>query len=266
MSLRNHLRRGGRLIVLVVLCALVGLTAAEAHAAVSPDGASPVAAPSALSFPLDHFWCYHTSGAPVNEDVQLKDEFAPNGPIGVAVNVPVRFCNPTKKQFNGAITQIQHPNDHLLWYKIGQPSAKPTIHVGVNNQFGKAKLLVYQPAIALAVPTQLVPNAPPKDTDHFECYKVQGQPLNVKVVLSDQFQTSPSLVVASPVVLCNPTLKIHKGVTTNVMHPKAHLVCYNVTPVQFTKNIGTVNQFRSEKPTVKTADLLCVPSKKRIIP
>lgn len=229
----------------------------------SSAAAIPPFAPDA-ALPLNHFFCYQiTTSQPVSETVRLQDQFDTK-PKKAKVGAAVRLCNPVQKTHDNKVTEILYPNDHLLLYRIGTHRAEPSIEVQVRNQFGVAQLAVYTPAEVLMVPTRKLPHGRPKDTDHFKCYAVQGQPLNVPVILKDQFQQKQTLVL-SPFALCNPTRKFHKDRWTEIKHPDAHLVCYQVEPAQFTKKVTTINQFRREDITAVFADLLCVPSRKKIL-
>jgi hypothetical protein len=253
------------LVGLALLCAFASVISASASAEARPTHGPDITFAGVLTFPLDHFWCYRTQGTTVDQRVQLQDQFD-TALVDTLVGVPQLFCNPTRKNFQGIVTKIQHPNDHLLWYQIGVANPTPSLKVLVVNQFGKARLAVFLPAVALAVPTQKNTLPPPVDTDHFKCYRVSGPSLNLGVTLRDQFQRSPNLVVSRPVFLCNPTVKVHNAKTFPILHPESHLVCYVITRVRFTQNILTFNQFRQEAPIVTNPNLLCVPSKKRILP
>lgn len=254
------------LVVLALAFALFTLASSESALARLDPGSNAAALVSAApdALPLDHFYCYRVKeGLPVNQTVLLKDQFDQNF-LDAVVGVALRLCNPVEKTHNGKVFKVTHPNDHLVWYKIGTPVAPPQIKVDVNNQFGKRRLKVYLPAEALAVPSQKLPHDPPKDTDHFKCYRVKGDAINVPVGLKDQFQAT-QVSVLRPVYLCNPTIKNHNGALTDIKYPQAHLVCYTVTPKDFVKKVTTINQFRQENLKTSVADLLCAPSKKEIV-
>lgn len=225
---------------------------------------APVLEPDA-PLPLNHFLCYRiTSGAPVSKTVRLQDQFDKR-PRKALVWDPVRLCNPVKKSHGTKVSDILYPNDHLVLYSIGTHAMTPTLKVQVGNQFGKQQLDVYRPAEVLMVPSRKLPHGRPQNTDHFKCYYVTGQPVNATVGLQDQFQQIPQTVVLQPFGLCNPTRKYHKQKWTEVLHPDAHLVCYVIQPITFSKTVTTVNQFRREQITTTSADLLCAPSRKKIL-
>lgn len=223
-----------------------------------------VRAPDA-PLPLNHFWCYQVaSSQPVNEKVKLQDQFS-SRPRRALVNDPNRLCNPVRKKHGDKTTEILNPRDHLVVYNIGKHDGDPKRAVQVRNQFGVAQLAVYFPAEVLMVPSRKLPHRKPRDTDHFKCYYVQGQPENETVGLRDQFQETPATVVLQPVWLCNPVRKYHKDKWTEIRYPEAHLVCYALSPKDFTKIVTTINQFRREELTVLYSDLLCVPSRKKVL-
>ncbi|PYM11966.1 MAG: hypothetical protein DMD81_25420 [Candidatus Rokuibacteriota bacterium] len=240
---------------------------------------------------LDHFKCYRiVEGTPANDFVQLHDQFdvTADGVVQfehVFVRDPVLFCNPVKKATStGQVTPIVNEDNHLKMYFIA-PTTAQTRTVLVTNQFtGTAitPLVVFQPLI-LAVPTQKRPHGPPERLDHFKCHLVDGKSVDLPVALADQFDTE-RVFVGRPLLLCNPTVKIHgqtiagtdrdPALQDNVIkpgNPDAHLVCYRVvsppttaptaTP---TRAVQVINQF--DKEIIKVADpiLLCVPSRKQL--
>lgn len=230
---------------------------------------------------LDHFKCYRiTEGTPANDFVLLHDQFdfTPNGaPFfeHVVVQNPLLFCNPVKKTTStGQQTPIVNENNHLEIYHIA-PTTAQTRTVTVTNQFtGSAltPLVVFQP-FALAVPTQKRPHDLPERLDHFKCYLVQGAPVNVAVRLDDQWGRE-SARVGRPVLLCNPTEKVHGEnpagadieTVTPITNPDAHLVCYRIAVPNLSPNRAAHVRNQFDKDTIKVAQpvLLCVPSRKQV--
>jgi hypothetical protein len=237
---------------------------------------------------LDHFKCYRvTEGTPANDFVKLQDQFdvsvaGVNLFEHVFVQNPILFCNPVKKITSaGQVTPILNENNHLKMYFIA-PTTAQTRTVTVRNQFtgtASTPLVVFQPLI-LAVPTQKRPHGPPERLDHFKCHLVEGPSVNVPVGLVDQFD-SEGVRVGRPLLLCNPTVKIHGETPTGsaadvtlednitpITNPTAHLVCYRiispVTPPSIApvppRAVQVLNQF--DKDVIKVAQpiLLCVPS------
>jgi hypothetical protein len=224
-----------------------------------------------LVFKLDHFKCYITTDAPVNEPVVLQDQF--DRTIGadyrenVVVWRPVRFCNPVEKRrldTSGHFSPITNKESHLEMYRMfaDDPDFAPTRRVVVENQFGKKTIRTFGQEV-LAVPTTKNDEPPHHDLDHFKCYRAYGSNINRLVVLRDQFGVQDNVKVVSPFAFCNPTVKVHKGVTTPITNEDDHLVCYTMTKKTFSANVRTSNQFGIGGLTVRDADLLCVPSKKR---
>lgn len=248
-------------VVLVILFSVVGSTAQAAFHS-GDDYGSPMDTPE-MAPVLDHYWCYHTTSTPVNEQVGLKDQFT-TAVVPHNVGAPERFCNPVKKKHGDKVFKVIDPNAHLILYDIGAYNAILNF-VQVKNQFGTQKLKVLVPAEDLAVPTMIVGTPAPPSLDHFKCYRVKGDGVQQTVDLKDMFTSGTGLVVGKPVLLCNPTIKVHGDKTYDILHPAAHLVCYNVTRKQFTTQVATNNQFRAEVLTIQNPDMLCAPSQKKIL-
>lgn len=218
---------------------------------------------------VDHFRCYVVPAAPtLAVNVQLQDQF--DSPSGTFENITSltaeHFCNPVQKTVNGVVTPIVNVNHHLTMYRIN-PQSTINRMVVVHNQFGQQTLSVAAPEI-LAVPTgkSIPPTPPPSpstDLDHYKCYAASGPSLvNVTATLADQFRTDVVHVI-QPVRFCNPVEKIHNGVTTHILNPTIHLVCYSTTIVTSRNTINTKNQFvTTSGMTVQNPDLLCAPSTK----
>jgi len=247
-----------------VTLAMFGLTAALSTLLLLPARASAqTAAPM-----LDHFKCYFThQDQPVFQAVRLEDQFDTAAGIveDARVLVAVRFCNPVAKKRGRTVTPIANPDHHLTIYLIATAEPTPSRLVVVKNQFGARKLKVFDPEV-LAVPTQKPPHPAPVGLDHFKCYRVHGSAVNAVVDLEDQFHLERQVKVLEPFGLCNPVEKEHPpGAVTPIKNAKAHLVCYKITPKPITKTLPIVNQFGPQNLIVRDADLLCVPSEKRVL-
>lgn len=248
-------------VVIGLLCTLVASTT-QASSTVQADVNVTANAPWA-ALPLDHYWCYKTASTPVNEVVSLQDQFT-TGLVPATVGAPDQFCNPVKKKHGDTVYKIKDPNAHLIMYNIGKPTQ--LLHtVQVQNQFGTRILKVYAPATQLAVPTMLVGTPAPASLDHFKCYKVTGDPANATVSLKDFLNSAPNVVVGKPVLLCNPTIKVHNDKQYDIQHPKAHLVCYKLKPLQYAGVVNTIDQFRAEALPISNPGMLCAPSLKKIL-
>jgi hypothetical protein len=259
VTLRRSFRAGAAtLVALFVLLAVGSVNAAP----VAPNPA-PVASLAPDAPTLDHFWCYETTANPLNEPIQLKDQFT-TALVPHVVGAPKWFCNPVKKRHDDTVTKIIDPDAHLTFLEIGVPQFK-LLEVRVRNQFGIRDLKVFAPASLIAVPTKKNNHEFPDGLDHFKCYRVKGQAINVPVGLRDQFTAAVGRIVGKPVLLCNPTIKVHGANTFPINHPREHLVCYKVTPHQFSIVVAAVNQFANGQLTIQNPKMLCVPSRKRVL-
>jgi hypothetical protein len=248
---------------LVFLCALNASQFVAAQPLSPPQTEFAAALAPDKPLQLNHFLCYQiTTSTPVSVTVRTQDQFD-NRPKRTRVSESVQLCNPVQKTHDTVVTDILFPNDHLIAYRIGAHSTL-SLTVQVKNQFGTQQLKVYRPAEVLLVPTRKLPHGKPQNTDHFKCYFAEGQPLNIQVGLKDQFQQGNTTVL-QPFALCNPARKYHNDQWTEVLHPTAHLVCYQIQPLTFSKTVETRNQFRKETITTTAAGLLCVPSRKKIL-
>jgi hypothetical protein len=200
----------------------------------------------------------------------LRDQFDElDGQIDLAIVFPpFMFCNPADKLRldTEEFTERVNPTNHLTFYPMISFPAGPERSVLVSNQFGEQRLRVQRSAFVLGVPTEKNNEGPVKDLDHFKCYLVEGRPVELEVLLFDQF-TGPNgapAKVLQPRLLCNPTLKLHAGNFTPITNEEAHLVCYETNRDANDELISTRNQFATTRLQVGESMSLCVPSKKRI--
>jgi len=84
---------------------------------------------------LDHFTCYRVEGEAPNELVDLADQF--HEELKVRVGEPTLLCNPTSKLHGNTAARPQHPEAHLVCYRLGE-----TFPVTMENQFEKDQLLI----------------------------------------------------------------------------------------------------------------------------
>ena len=97
------------------------------------------------------------------------------------------------------------------------------------------------------------------------CHLAEGQPVDRRVTLQDQFQDEQDIQVGQPVLFCNPTVKFHGGAFTLIENSEAHLTCYFTTQTDFRGALITArNQFQTTELAINQADILCVPSRKII--
>jgi hypothetical protein len=105
--------------------------------------------------------------------------------------------------------------------------------------------------------------------DHYQCYRVakaeQLKPENI--VVADQFGKS-EIVLGMPVMLCNPSVKVHNGKTYGVLNQKIHQVCYTIVKQgeqQPMRRVRTANQFTTAEMMVGPRQMFCVPSYKTLL-
>ncbi len=234
------------------------------------DGASiGIGAPAKAEAPrppLDHFKCYLSQSDITTNipPVLLTDQF---GHSEAQVLKSSRFCTPVEKRHGNIITPITDKDAHLEFYDIAVSDTPSLVEVG--NQFGPKQHLEVGRALYLVVPTQKIQpgNHPfPQNLDHFKCYEAFGQPVSIPVGLTDQFGQEPDVKAVEPQLLCNPTEKIHNNVETPILNPLDHLVCYRLEGTIPQINGAFVrNQFGTESLHLDIADLLCLPSTKKVI-
>ena len=125
-------------------------------------------------------------------------------------------------------------------------------------------------AIVCMVASLIQPAAaqdPQKVLDHFLCYGVQslsaytGPPV---VGLIDQFSNTPvGTKITARRLLCNPVIKSLPGQPAGkLIHPQAHLVCYQALSPSAPRKVIVTNQFGKTELAVSNASMLCLPSSK----
>ena len=193
---------------------------------------------------LDHFLVYAVMNGPLLEtDIALNDEF---GDDTCVVGETWLFANPVEKTLGTTKTQIAHPDDHLVFYKI-YDTEKPGPRVEALNQLSKDKQTLYlgEPATLVAVPSQK--KAWEEQIDHFKCYPVLGQPpLGLPIHVKDQF-VDIDAIVGPAFVFCNPAQKWFEASGPPILNPDHHLTVYPLMydeppqawVVQFRNQFGT---------------------------
>jgi hypothetical protein len=92
--------------------------------------------------------------------------------------------------------------------------------------------------------------------------------VNQQVTVQDQFPPPGNITVLNTAFLCNPAAKKHGTRSVRIKHPRHHLVCYTITPLQFPAGQRPVrqlrNQFGQRQVTVIERRILCVPSRKSV--
>ena len=195
--------------------------------------------------PLDHFKGY-TLVEPIPaepNDLYLEDQFSA---FWAEATLAWEFCNPVIKWHEGVPSELFYPDNHLMLYDILYEEELPSWDVNVHNQFGEQFLEVGSP-VKLAVPTWKIEppgHGPPMDLDHFLLYEVVwGEPIEVPVILDDQFMMGEEVLVLEPAFFANPVQKTHGDVTTPILNPWGHLVFYRIIGSENIVPIMIDNQF-----------------------
>ena len=166
---------------------------------------------------LDHFLVYEVAYQPFESvPVELNDQFTQET---VTVYEPAMFANPVKKTLGTEVTDIQNPDDHLVFYWIeGAPFERT---VNVNNQLSQEVQAfdLTDPAL-MAVPSEKLDWG--EQIDHFKCYALGPNPPVGEVVdLSDQF-VDITANVSSAGWFCNPAQKWEEP----ILNEDHHLTIY----------------------------------------
>jgi len=102
--------------------------------------------------------------------------------------------------------------------------------------------------------------------DHFSCYMLDKGPAlkPEQITITDQFGRAQA-VLGKPIMLCNPSEKIHRGRNFKISNKKRHLVCYEILEQTPNKpyELEIENQFEKRKVRSLNRELFCVPSLKR---
>ncbi|HLJ29985.1 MAG TPA: hypothetical protein VKY85_24980 [Candidatus Angelobacter sp.] len=248
---------------------------AAALLVIAAIGSVPALAQSTNPPPLDHFRCYYIPNQiAFTPNIQLQDQF--DAAVSsttfehIAQLTLARICNTTQKLINNVTTPMTNPNHHLAMYQLSPQPITPRIVV-VTNQFtpSTGQTLMVSDARFLLVPSGKIPLPgtqpdPSPDLDHYKCYAAGGPQLNVLPFLTDEFITERTFVLW-PVLFCNPTVKIHTNVTTNIQNNRDHLTCYATVGTGFAgivnpPGVGIRNQFGTVGVPVMQPDMFCVPS------
>ncbi len=101
--------------------------------------------------------------------------------------------------------------------------------------------------------------------DHFSCYMLDKTTAMKpeQITITDQFGRAKA-VLGRPIILCNPSEKIHRGKEFKILNKKRHLVCYEILEQTPNKpyDLEIQNQFEKRKVRSLDRELFCVPSLK----
>lgn len=134
-----------------------------------------------------------------------------------------KFANPVMK--NGS--EIYWPDVHQTWWI--HDAQWPGARVTIDNQFGPQSWQVGDVRY-LILPARKDQSGPPLYHNHYKVYEAFGPPVNMPVVLQDQFQ-SWTFMATNPRWFCNPTDKIVAGTVFPIIDDQVHLACYDLEPI-----------------------------------
>jgi len=104
--------------------------------------------------------------------------------------------------------------------------------------------------------------------DHYQCYRVvRSEALTPETIaVADQFGRA-RIVLARPVMLCNPSVKVHREKHYPVRSRELHLVCYEPARPerQRVRRVRIGNQFQIADLNVVERTMFCVPSNKKLL-
>ena len=107
----------------------------------------------------------------------------------------------------------------------------------------------------------------PMAGNHWQCYRVlEGPTLKPETItVRDQFGKA-QIVLARPLMLCNPSIKVHNNTTYKVENPESHLVCYQPikqSDQQPKRKVKINNQMAPATLVLAERQMFCVPSSKK---
>jgi hypothetical protein len=204
---------------------------------------------------VDHYKRYLTQGPSIVGPFILDDQF---GGIVVDVAVLTRFATPVSKNNQ----PLLNPQGHQTWWEFAFP--QPIRFIIARDQFGEHDWMLGDARYLVLPALKNEPGEPPIQ-NHYLCYDAQGPPIDILVVLEDQFGVE-TVVVLHGFVFCNPVKKtLPDGTAFPIIDRDAHLTCYlvdNPNPHQIP--VRVTDQFFADMPlTLFENDCLCLPALKR---
>ena len=165
---------------------------------------------------------------------------------------------------SGQAYPINDPILHYAWWRIS-PQPFNTL-VTATNQFGDFTINVYDAQFLLNPALKNIPGQPPL-RNHYKCYDCQGLPVNIPVMMNDQFGPWQA-TVTFPRFFCNPVEK-RVGDPTRprvypILDPNQHYIRYEYQPEDPTPHTAVItDQFVRDLPVgLVPSRLLCVPTLK----
>lgn len=118
-------------------------------------------------------------------------------------------------------------------------------------------------------PTVIEPPPVPMAGDHFGCYRVaESRALRPETLrVTDQFGRS-EIVLGRPIMVCNPSVKVHNDRTFGVENRERHLVCYDIarqTDQPRRRRVNVNNQMAPAQLVTNERQMFCVPSSKKLV-
>jgi hypothetical protein len=205
----------------------------------------------------DHFRCFEAEGDDLDVRLTLADQF---GDSLAKVDDPRLLCNPVDTNQGGIVDRTAH----LVCYDIDEDDDAEDgdldwddteWEVLVENHLGM-QMLEVEDSELLCVPSERDGVRSRLMLEHFKCYEAEGDELDVRVDLVDQFGDVPNVRVEEPELFCNPV----STTGGTIYDDNAHLVCYEIDDAGI--EVSVRNEFGAQILEVDEAKLLCVPSAK----
>lgn len=137
-----------------------------------------------------------------------------------------------------------------------------TFRIAMDETYMNTDTAIVERSSDCAVQTVDVPG------DHHQCYRVvRAAALAPETInVADQFGRA-QIVLARPVMLCNPSVKVHRDRRYRVRSPELHLVCYEPARQdrQRVRRVRIGNQFQIVDLNVAERAMFCVPSNKELL-
>lgn len=220
---------------------------------------------------LDHFKVYPVDPQPVDETVEVMGQFDKE-PFKIRVRAFRYFANPVIKNKENDGRYIDE-NAHLKWYIIRRLEDPPTrsVTVEITNQFHEkpVRVVLARPPIFLLAPAEKKGHKFPEGLDHYLVYRVLSGEFEPRSVdLRDQWteKEAEKTPLRRLVFVCVPCMKIHDGKKYEIRNERDHLTVYSTGVMAKPREAAARDQFgEGEFKITETANLLCVPSYKKVI-
>jgi hypothetical protein len=175
--------------------------------------------------PENHYLVYDIEQQyTVDFSVTLYDQFGQYfGDFSTNFLLMEKFANPVEKNNEPYFD----PMIHQTWWLIDDP--QETKQVGILNQFGHQTWDVGNGRYLVLPALKDQPGDIPF-WNHYKCYEAEGPPVDIPVLLHDQWGGFTSVAV-DPVLFCNPCIKeLANGELYEIVTPESHLAVYRLDP------------------------------------